>query len=128
MGFNTQLVRKFYKQDLYLLHMKVVHENCKLFKIHNKIYFSSSNIKSINCLVHFSFYLNCSTINRSSSNHCVGRPFPKPPVDILLKKIFIKSYNKCIQRKMTMQKDYFRVNCMDQINAEPVSKQFCMDD
>ena len=52
-------------------------------------------LKSINCLVHVSFYLTCSAINRWFPNHCVRRPFPKQPWGILPKKIFIELYNKC---------------------------------
>ena len=44
-GFNTQLVRKFLnKYSICYTWKCVVYENCKLFKKHNQVYFSSSNI------------------------------------------------------------------------------------
>ena len=61
-------------------------------------------VKSINYLVHVSSYLSCSATNRRYSNHYVRRLFPKQPWDILPKQILIKSYNKCMERKMTIQR------------------------
>ena len=29
---------------------------------------------------------------------------------------------------MTMQRNYFRINCMDQTKSEPVSELFCVED
>ena len=29
---------------------------------------------------------------------------------------------------MTMQKNYFRINCMDETKLEPVSELFCVED
>ena len=59
-------------------------------------------------------YLTCSAINRCSSNHCVGRPFQKQ--HWCIQKIFSSNHaiNLKENRKITMQKNYFKINCMDQ--------------